>query len=130
MERKYKFSWNLLGNLDIGRPNLGPYTRVEVYRLMQFTFRDVLEKKFGTEVADELFFGAGKLAGESFYDQYLAETKSFNELAKVLQDSFEEMKIGVLRIKHHRGPAGSHYGCGRRFGLFRFARTGLRSLYI
>lgn len=99
MERKYKFSWDLLGNLDIGRPNLGPYTRVEVYRLMQFTFRDVLEKKFGTEVADELFFGAGKLAGESFYDQYLAETKSFNELAKVLQDSFEEMKIGVLRIE-------------------------------
>ena len=40
--RKYKCSWELLGNLEEGRPNLGPYARVEIYRLMQFAFRDVL----------------------------------------------------------------------------------------
>ena len=99
MERKYEFFWGLLGNLDVGRPNMGPYTRVEVYRLMQFTFRDVLERRFGTEVADEIFFEAGKLAGTSFYEQYLADASSFNELVKRLQSSFEELKIGVLRIE-------------------------------
>ena len=99
MERKYEFSWDLLGNLDVGRPNMGPYTRVEVYRLMQFTFRDVLERRFGTEAADEIFFEAGKLAGTSFYEQYLAKAGSLNELVKILQSSFEELKIGVLRIE-------------------------------
>ena len=99
MERKYEFFWGLLGNLDVGRPNMGPYTRVEVYRLMQFTFRDVLERRFGTEVADEIFFEAGKLAGTSFYEPYLADASSFNELVKRLQSSFEELKMGVLRIE-------------------------------
>jgi hypothetical protein len=42
-ERKYPFTWDLLGDLDNGRPNLGRSTRVEVYRLMQFCLRDVLE---------------------------------------------------------------------------------------
>ena len=100
MERKYEFFWGLLGNLEVGRPNLGPYTRVEVYRLMQFTFRDVLERNFGTKKADEIFFEAGKLAGESFYEQYLSKAKSLNELVKILQDSFEELKMGVLRIEN------------------------------
>ena len=99
MERKYEFFWGLLGNLEQGRPNMGPYTRVEIYRLMQFTFRDVLERRFGTEMADEIFFEAGKLAGLSFYEQYLAEAKGFNELARMLQESFEAMKAGVVRIE-------------------------------
>ena len=43
--RKCQSSWDILGDLNIGRPNLGPLTRVEVYRLMQFTFRDVLEQR-------------------------------------------------------------------------------------
>lgn len=33
-QRRYRFSWDLLGDLALGRPNLGPYTRLEVYRLM------------------------------------------------------------------------------------------------
>ena len=54
-ERKYAFHWDLLGDIELGRPNLGPTTRLEVYRLMQFVFRDVLEEKFGTEKTDEIF---------------------------------------------------------------------------
>ena len=48
-DRKYKFSWDLLGDIAKGRPNLGPNTRLEVYRLMQFAFRDVMEQHLGTE---------------------------------------------------------------------------------
>jgi uncharacterized protein len=47
-EHKYAFSWDLLGDLELGRPNLGNMTRLEVYRLMQFCFRDVLEARYGT----------------------------------------------------------------------------------
>ncbi len=97
--RKYKFSWELLGNLEEGRPNLGPYARVEVYRLMQFAFRDVLESNYGTEAADKLFYDAGKLAGEEFYEHCIKDVTSFNELVKALQENLKEMGIGILRIE-------------------------------
>jgi len=35
-KRKYEFTWELLGDIGLGRPHLGPNTRLEVYRLMQF----------------------------------------------------------------------------------------------
>ena len=99
MDRKYKFPWELLGDLELGRPNLGPYARIEMYRLMQYAFRDVLEVFCGTEKADELFFAAGKLAGEEFYDHYLNDITGFNELVKALQEKFVDLGIGVLRIE-------------------------------
>ena len=43
--RKYEFKWELLGDIEKGRPNLGNTTRLEVYRLMQYTLRDVLEQR-------------------------------------------------------------------------------------
>ena len=58
--RQYEFDWKLLGNIQEGRPNLGNMTRVEVYRLMQFTFRDVIELAVGTELTDKIFYDAGK----------------------------------------------------------------------
>ena len=70
MDRKYKFSWDLIGDLSVGRPNLGAMVRVEVYRLMQFAFRDRLEAEFGTKKADEVFYAAGKLAGCEFYENF------------------------------------------------------------
>ena len=49
MKNAYDFSWEDLGNLTEGRPNLGSETSVVVYRLMQFTFKDVLSKELGRE---------------------------------------------------------------------------------
>lgn len=99
MERKYQFHWSLLGDLKEGRPNLGSTTRVEVYRLMQFTFRDVLERKYGSEKADELFYEAGKIAGTEFYEHLLKDTKDFGDFVRTLQDRLLEFGIGVLRIE-------------------------------
>jgi predicted hydrocarbon binding protein len=99
MKRKYQFSWDLLGNLEIGRPNLGPYTRVEVYRLMQFAFRDVLEEEYGTEKADEVFYNAGKLAGEEFYKHYVTDASTVSELVKQLQTHMKDLGIGILRAE-------------------------------
>ena len=97
--RKYGFSWDLLGNLDEGRPNLGKMTRVEVYRLMQFCFRDVLEGKYGTQVADELFYQAGYLAGRHFYEHVIGKVTDLGIFVRKLQDALREMSIGVLRIE-------------------------------
>ena len=97
--RKYEFTWDLLGNLETGRPNLGNVTRVEVYRLMQFTLRDVIESRFGTEEADKIFYESGKIAGLAFYEHFLKGVENVAEFAKKLQDVLKEMKIGVLRIE-------------------------------
>ncbi|RJR47919.1 MAG: 4-vinyl reductase [Deltaproteobacteria bacterium] len=98
-DRKYKFSWNLLGNLDVGRPNLGPVSRLEVYRLMQFCLRDVLEQKLGTEKADEIFYESGRLAGSQFYQHLLAGFTDFHEFIKRLQEILKDMGIGILRME-------------------------------
>jgi uncharacterized protein len=98
-DRKYGFSWDLLGDLDAGRPNLGRMTRVEVYRLMQFCFRDVLEKQYGTEKADKLFYDAGYLAGKHFYDHVIGKVSDLGEFVRKLQEALREMFIGVLRVE-------------------------------
>lgn len=99
-ERKYAFSWeNVLGNLGEARPKLGPSTRVEVYRLLQFTLRDVLEQRYGTTMADDLFREAGLLAGTEFYKQFCSHVTSVAELVKTLQEHFEEYGIGILRVE-------------------------------
>ena len=97
--RKYGFTWELLGNLNEGRPNLGNMTRVEVYRLMQFCFRDVLEDKYGTATADELFYNAGFLAGTHFYNHVIGKVADLGEFVRKLQEALRDMSIGVLRIE-------------------------------
>jgi uncharacterized protein len=97
--RKYRFSWELLGDMAKGRPNLGPNTRLEVYRLMQFTCRDVMEQHLGADKTDQIFYEAGKLAGGEFYKNSLPSIQGFNSFIKSLQETFHNMGIGVLRIE-------------------------------
>jgi len=98
-ERKYRFSWDLLGDIAVGRPNLGHQTRVEVYRLMQFCFRDVIEKKYGTEAADSVFYESGYLAGRHFYENLIGAAGSFDEFIRKLQLLLKELQIGIMRVE-------------------------------
>ena len=97
--RKYRFSWKLLGDIKAGRPNLGPLTRLEVYRLMQYTLRDVLEQEFGTEKADEIFYKAGLLAGKEFFSNAVGAPADLNAFVKKLEQLLIEMSIGILQIE-------------------------------
>ena len=97
--RKYEFSWELLGDIAKGRPNLGPNTRLEVYRLMQYTFRDIMEQHVGTEKTEQMFYEAGKLAGTEFYKNSFADIEDFNTFIKALQETLRSMLIGVLRVE-------------------------------
>lgn len=98
-ERRYKFSWDLLGDIAKGRPNLGPNTRLEVYRLMQFVFRDVIEQHFGTDKTDQIFYAAGKQAGVEFYKNIFSKINDFNAFIKSLQVTLRDMGIGILRVE-------------------------------
>ena len=98
-DRNYAFSWDLIGDIELGRPNLGPTTRIEVYRLMQFVFRDVLERHFGTERTDDLFYEAGKVAGTEFYKKFCGGITDLNEFVARLQNLLRELGIGILRVE-------------------------------
>ena len=97
--RKYAFSWDLLGNLDEGRPNLGQNTRLEVYRLMQFCLRDVVEEELGADRADRIFYQAGALAGRHFYTHVIAPVADLAAFVKKMQDVLLDLGIGILRVE-------------------------------
>lgn len=93
------FDWTMLGNVAEGRPNLGQNTDVSVYRLMQFTLRDVLIKEMGVEKADHVFYEAGRVAGQHFYERLITKRDSFHEFVENLQEVLRELRIGILRVE-------------------------------
>jgi len=99
IRRKYEFSWDLLGDLELGRPNLGFRTRLEVYRLMQFSFRDILEQRFGSDETDRIFYDAGYLAGKEFHKHLIGPQSDFSSFINTLQGVLKEMGIGILRVE-------------------------------
>jgi hypothetical protein len=93
------FEWTMLGKIDEGRPNLGFAVDVAVYRLMQFTLRDVLIREYGVEAADRVFYRAGETAGKHFYENLITKRNSFSEFVADLQDVLKQLKVGILRIE-------------------------------
>jgi uncharacterized protein len=94
-----RFSWADLGDIETGRPHLGPMAPVLAYRLLQYTLRDVLVEEFNVETANTLFFRSGKLAGEHFCQNVLDKNLPFSEFVAQLQERLKNLKIGILRIE-------------------------------
>lgn len=93
------FNWSQIGNLYDGRPNLGPNTRVEVYRMLQFSMRAVLVKELGDEGARKILYKSGFIAGWAFAEEWLGKEMPFNKFLALLQAKLEEFNIGVLRVE-------------------------------
>jgi uncharacterized protein len=94
-----QFDWSMLGDLKEGRPNLGPMTHVAVYRLMQFTLRDILIREFGVEKADRAFFEAGKKAGQEYYKNILTDKTDLNLFFADIQRTMKDLSIGIFRVE-------------------------------
>jgi predicted hydrocarbon binding protein len=94
-----QFEWSMLGDIELGRPNLGPMVHVSVYRLMQYTLRDILIRDFGAEQADKVFFEAGKKAGEEFCKNVLTDKKDLNGLFADLQRTLKDLGVGIFRVE-------------------------------
>ncbi len=94
-----QFDWSMLGDIAEGRPNLGNTMNVAVYRLMQFTLRDVLIKEYGPEAADRIYYEAGRSAGRHFYKNLVTETGDFNAFVVELQKLLSDLHIGILRVE-------------------------------
>jgi len=95
----YRFQWKDLGDISSGRPNLGPSTSVAVYRLMQYTLRDVLITRYDPETASDLLREAGKLAGMELCRNLLDTGLDFAGFIAELQRKLKELKVGILRME-------------------------------
>ena len=93
------FEWESIGDLQIGRPNLGNITSVTVFRLFQFSIRYVLEERFGVDEADAILRRAGRLAGKEFAATQLDRRRAPEEFIADAIAKMEEMRIGVLRAE-------------------------------
>ena len=98
-DRQYKFTWDFIGDVHAGRPNLGNTTRIEVYRLFQYTLRDVLEETYGTEESDHLMYRAGLLAGATFCEKFIDKRDSLSAFLAQVQQVLLDLKIGILRME-------------------------------
>lgn len=94
-----QFTWEMLGNIAEGRPNLGNTMNVAVYRLMQFTLRDVLIRELGPQAADRIYYQAGQSAGRQFYKNLVTQRTDFNQFVVELQKLLSDMNIGILRVE-------------------------------
>jgi len=93
------FSWENLGDLEVGRPQLGGMAPVLVYRLLQYALKAVLAQKLGVAATKEIFFQAGRLAGEEFCRQVLDCNLPIERFFLDLANKLEEWKIGLLEIE-------------------------------
>jgi len=93
------FEWGMIGDVAQGRPNLGATMDVAVYRLMQFTLRDVLIAEFDAETADRIYYKAGEMAGKTFCRQLIDKERDFNGFVQQTQELLSQLKIGILRVE-------------------------------
>ena len=93
------FEWADLGDMGVGRPNLGPTVPVQVYRLLQYTWRDAMVDELGVEKANQLIVEAGRRAGKQFCENLLDRNLGFNEFVAQLQETLKELSIGILRVE-------------------------------
>ena len=99
MEDEFKFNWNYLGDVKLGRENLGENMPVFVYRLFEYTMRESISNKFGNEASVELLRDAGKIAGANLYKHFLSDIKDESECLAAFQKLLADTKIGILRVE-------------------------------
>ncbi|MDR1620042.1 MAG: 4-vinyl reductase [Clostridiales bacterium] len=93
------FDWERLGDIALGRENLGTEMPVIVYRLLQYTMRDELVARYGEGVATEVLRNAGYRAGISFCRNVIKERGSFNSFIADVQKQLKRLKIGIFRVE-------------------------------
>ena len=96
------------------RGNLGEELPVLVYRLLEYSLKEELIRRYGKDEQVEVFRSAGRMAGEYFTKNMLNLDQPMDQFVNELQNKMKELKIGVLRIERQDHPYSSR---GRR--LFR-----------
>lgn len=90
--------WDNLFNFE-GRRNLGEQMPVAVYRMFEYSMRDVLTAMLGREKMIEIIRGAGEKTGKEFYKRYLDGSLPLGDFLAQVQQKLIDLKIGILRIE-------------------------------
>ena len=81
------------------RGNLGEELPVLVYRMLEYSLREELCRRFGKDEQIDIFRKAGQRSGEYFARNMLHLDQPLNQFISELQAKLQELKIGVLRIE-------------------------------
>lgn len=81
------------------RGNLGEELPVLVYRLLEYSLKEELLRRYGKDEQVEVFRSAGRMAGEYFAKNMLNLDQPMDQFVSELQNKMKELKIGVLRIE-------------------------------
>ena len=81
------------------RGNLGEELPVLVYRLLEYSLKEELIRRYGKDEQVEVFRSAGRMAGEYFTKNMLNLDQPMDQFVNELQNNMKELKIGVLRIE-------------------------------
>ncbi|MEJ2117093.1 MAG: 4-vinyl reductase, partial [Alphaproteobacteria bacterium] len=96
---QYAFAWSDLGDIALGRPNLGPDVPVVVYRLAQYTMREAIRRRYGEEVAMLILRESGWISGREFCLNVLDTSLDFKAFIVHLQETLKNEKIGIMRLE-------------------------------
>ena len=99
LKKPSEFTWDGLGDIALGRESLGNSMPVLVYRLFQYTLRDILNREVGGEKAAALYRAAGNLAGMEFAKNVLDLTGDIDHFISNLQRTLFDLKVGILNIE-------------------------------
>ena len=81
------------------RGNLGEELPVLVYRLLEYSLKEELIRRYGKDEQVEVFRSAGRMAGEYFTKNMLNLDQPLDQFVNELQNKLKEVMIGVLRIE-------------------------------
>ena len=81
------------------RGNLGEELPVIVYRMLEYSLKEELIRRYGKDQQIEIFRSAGRMAGEYFAKNMLNMDQPLDSFINEQQRKMQEMKIGVLRIE-------------------------------
>ena len=90
---------HLFGSVEGGRENLGKEVPVIVYRMMEYSIRDILIDMLGKEKMVEIIKSAGEKSGKEFFKRCLDGTLALNDFLAQVQQTLIDLKIGILRIE-------------------------------
>ncbi len=98
-DKQINMTVDMLGEMGEGRLNLGEEMPMAVYRLFQFTMREVLTEKYGEGEMIDAFRQCGKIAGKAFARENLDLNLDFVAFSVQTTEKLRENKIGLLKIE-------------------------------